>query len=389
MKTIKLSSFFFLLAFLIVNIQIARADDLNEISQHIKSTADEIAKGKTLFMANCSSCHGTEGKGDGPAAAAFNPKPRDFTAEKFKNGSSPSATFHTLTNGLGSMPAFSSLPVADRLALTHYLLSFSPYKASDAPEELAKIGLGTDYKPLAGFKGASTVELPVEFIIQRMASDGNVAKLDYKNLVKEQAAASPTPITNTVATTTPDAKRGEKLFTYCSTCHGNKAQGDSLAGAPQLAGQQDDYLIAQIKNFQTGVRGTHPNDVNGLKMRPMSRLLRGEQDILDVVAYINSLKPSKPANTLNGNASNGASQFATCIGCHGPQGTGVAAMKAPSLAHLQDWYMANQIHSFKNGYRGSDPRDVTGAQMRGMAAVVADDQAAADIAAYLQTLSKP
>ncbi len=32
-----------------------------------------------IFEARCSVCHGERGKGDGPGAAALNPKPRDYT----------------------------------------------------------------------------------------------------------------------------------------------------------------------------------------------------------------------------------------------------------------------------------------------------------------------
>jgi cytochrome c5 len=32
----------------------------------------------SLFRVRCSSCHGMSGKGDGPASASLNPKPRDF-----------------------------------------------------------------------------------------------------------------------------------------------------------------------------------------------------------------------------------------------------------------------------------------------------------------------
>lgn len=34
-------------------------------------------RGRTLYKANCAACHGDQGHGDGPAAAAFNPKPRN------------------------------------------------------------------------------------------------------------------------------------------------------------------------------------------------------------------------------------------------------------------------------------------------------------------------
>jgi mono/diheme cytochrome c family protein len=40
--------------------------------------------GKALFEANCASCHGVSGKGDGPVGAALNPPPRDFTVGDFK-----------------------------------------------------------------------------------------------------------------------------------------------------------------------------------------------------------------------------------------------------------------------------------------------------------------
>jgi mono/diheme cytochrome c family protein len=36
--------------------------------------------GALLFKTYCSTCHGVGGKGDGVAAAALTPKPRDFTA---------------------------------------------------------------------------------------------------------------------------------------------------------------------------------------------------------------------------------------------------------------------------------------------------------------------
>lgn len=43
-------------------------------------------KGKALFAQNCAACHGTAGKGDGAAAAALNPKPRDLTDKAYMAG---------------------------------------------------------------------------------------------------------------------------------------------------------------------------------------------------------------------------------------------------------------------------------------------------------------
>ena len=40
------------------------------------SDANAAAQGKELYAINCASCHGASGKGDGPTAAALEPKPK-------------------------------------------------------------------------------------------------------------------------------------------------------------------------------------------------------------------------------------------------------------------------------------------------------------------------
>lgn len=46
----------------------------------VKSFAADIEAGKTKFQTYCVTCHGPEAKGDGVAAAALNPKPRNLQA---------------------------------------------------------------------------------------------------------------------------------------------------------------------------------------------------------------------------------------------------------------------------------------------------------------------
>lgn len=38
-----------------------------------------MAEAKQVYATRCATCHGPEGKGDGPAAAALNPKPRSLS----------------------------------------------------------------------------------------------------------------------------------------------------------------------------------------------------------------------------------------------------------------------------------------------------------------------
>jgi len=48
--------------------------------------AGDAAAGKALYEGNgtCWTCHGKSGTGDGPAGAALNPAPRDFTKGDYK-----------------------------------------------------------------------------------------------------------------------------------------------------------------------------------------------------------------------------------------------------------------------------------------------------------------
>ena len=52
----------------------------------LAEAAGDPVKGKASFSQLCASCHGPAGKGDGPAAAALNPKPRDLSDKAYVAG---------------------------------------------------------------------------------------------------------------------------------------------------------------------------------------------------------------------------------------------------------------------------------------------------------------
>ena len=49
----------------------------------------EAVRGQSVYDLRCAPCHGTEGGGDGPAAVAITPKPRNFRDAAFWNGRTP------------------------------------------------------------------------------------------------------------------------------------------------------------------------------------------------------------------------------------------------------------------------------------------------------------
>lgn len=125
-----------------------------------------IDKGKPLFAQQCATCHGASGLGDGPAAASLNPKPRNFADEAgWKNGRRVSEIFKTLTEGLGSMPKFETLPVEERFALIHYIrqtfMKEAPAEHSNEAISMLQQKYGGERKPF----------LPMDRALEKVAEE--------------------------------------------------------------------------------------------------------------------------------------------------------------------------------------------------------------------------
>jgi len=183
-----------------------------------------------------------------------------------------------------------------------------------------------------------------------------------------------------------DPQRGKELFQVCAACHGQNGEGNKALNAPANGGQNEWYVIRQLKNFRSGIRGADPNDTYGIQMRPMAMSLTDEQAIEDVAAYVALLDEPNPAKTIEGDVNAGKKAFEPCIACHGEKGEGNKSLNAPRLSKQHDWYIVRQLQNFKAGIRGSHPKDIYGAQMRPMAQLLATDEQVNEVAAYLATL---
>jgi mono/diheme cytochrome c family protein len=72
--------------------------------------ASEYDRGKKIYEDKCVICHGRDGKGNGPAAAAFNPRPADFNSPEFWQRMNDEKIANIVTKGHGMMPSFDLTP---------------------------------------------------------------------------------------------------------------------------------------------------------------------------------------------------------------------------------------------------------------------------------------
>ena len=205
-------------------------------------TEAQRTAGERLYARNCAQCHGDKGDGDGYAAAHLYPRPRNFTAGKFKVRTTPNGALPThqdlvtiIKRGMPytSMPAWPALSDAQLSELAYYVKTFSPDFAK--PEGVPK-----------------TVELP----------------------------SAPSSSNETVA-------QGKKLYddTGCARCHGTLGRGDGPS-APTLKDDWDHPIrAADLSQPWTFRGGSSREDI----FRTMSTGFNGTP----MPAFVDALTPAQ------------------------------------------------------------------------------------------------
>jgi mono/diheme cytochrome c family protein len=80
------------------------------LSQFNLTWAQDQAEGKKLYVTYCSSCHGDDGKGDGPAARSLPVKPANHTDGAVMNKFTDKFLFEIIAKGGGAVGKSAMMP---------------------------------------------------------------------------------------------------------------------------------------------------------------------------------------------------------------------------------------------------------------------------------------
>lgn len=189
---------------------------------------------RTLYEAQCATCHGREGRGDGPAAYLLYPRPRDFGEGKFRLVSTDNGVptdedlFHTITLGIprSAMPAWAHLPEGDRRELAPYVRG------------LARDGYAARLLQLAAETGDETTPEEARGIARAKLNPGTPWTLPPE---------SPQTLESLI--------RGRQVFMeQCAQCHGADGRGtgrDDLKDDKGMPIRARDYTRGIFKGGKT------------------------------------------------------------------------------------------------------------------------------------------
>ncbi len=231
-------------------------------------TPELVAHGRQLFLVNCASCHGPEGRGNGERAAELNPKPRNYHTEKFKFGATSPEIYKTISDGSPgtSMPAFVLLPPEDRWALAHYVRSLIPNPPPDPVEGSAA-------------SGAETKTTSITTVTPTVTEVKTRPRIPIKLAMEKLAVQHPT---SEKQVPTESLRKGFILYTRnCATCHGAAGDGRETIDLLRL----NPYVYVKSRNLRTP-EGAWIKDqsffARTVKTGPPSHLMPGFKNLTEV-----------------------------------------------------------------------------------------------------------
>lgn len=327
-----------------------------EPAEPAAGAAVDLAAGRTLAQADCSTCHGMEGLGATAAAPNLAAQPNEYLVESlraYRGGQRLHAAPMELVSGMSDADIsnvagyYSSLPEPPAAAATvAYQPGDSSYHEGGRTAAMCTECHGANgysqepgVPSLAGQQPAYIILATQEYSKgsrPHMAKEGMLKALEKVDVEKMAVyfAAQVPPVREPPSF--GDVSRGESLSADCGECHGDRGVShDPLI--PSLAGQEPVYLVNALKSYLDGQR----------KHEVMAADFTGK-DIEDLAAYY-SVQPLKAAVDKDLAVQELVNK---CDRCHG-LATSSSRMVVPGLNGQDPEYLVRVMKAYRDNDRGS------------------------------------
>jgi len=160
-----------------------------------------------------------------------------------------------------------------------------------------------------------------------------------------------------------------------------------------LGFQQDNTLATiavRCSNLaQTSIQVGNRRDLlqgryNLIRIHPMIQAPTAIFIFLLIAAHA-QLRGADPIPAIDPTLDGGVLFKNTCALCHGEKGEGKEELRSPSIAHQPAYYILNQLKSFRENHRGTDPADPQGIMMSAIAKALQPAQLEA-VAKHVESL---
>lgn len=240
-----------------------------------KRSADGSLTGRELYLRDCSSCHGRDGDGQGPAVRFLFPKPRNFRTSKFRlvstvNGAPTPADLDAVTAGGipgTAMPSFRQLEEDRRGEVISEVL------------RLRREGIRE-----------SVLQMPRDEDQQDDIDPEELGQMVERRLTPGDGVAVPV----LGQATEESVRRGRDVFIKqnCPRCHGRDGNGDSGLYLPDEEGYPTRPRNLVWEEFKGGQEPSalYVRIRLGLPGTPMAANPNlSQQDLISLVHYVRSL----------------------------------------------------------------------------------------------------
>ena len=319
-------------------------------SESIKPVID-LAAGEAIAAADCSGCHGMDGRGETADIPNLAAQPINYLVDAmhaYRDGGRQHAALQDMTAGMSeaditniagyyaNLPALAHLEQTEAQATDSVAYSEGAEVAAICEECHGERGISTEagMPSLAGQQPFYLIVSTQEYKSGARGHEGKGEMLEGLEQIDIEKmamyfAAQPAPDRGPAPFGDPVA--GKALSATCGKCHGAKGISHDPV-VPNLAGQEPVYLVKAIKAYRDHDRESD---------EPMPE--RTDEQIENLAAYYSTQRPVAAVEE----ALTGEQLAATCNRCHG-RAEASGTMVVPALNGQSHDYLVKAMKEYRH-----------------------------------------